>query len=129
MNKNLIVCNECKNEFFSNEINVHEATAWVNNHTVVNLIYFMCPYCKRIYPISIQDARYFDLLYDLNNTKYKIKKNFTTGNIKKANALNEMVFKKLNRLKKHEEKLKKKFSGTFLEVSENGIMIIKYMPN
>ena len=108
---------------------MHEATAWVNNHTVVNLIYFMCPYCKRIYPISIQDARYFDLLYDLNNTKYKIKKNFTTGNIKKANALNEMVFKKLNRLKKHEEKLKKKISGTFLEVSENGIMIIKYMPN
>ena len=42
----------------------------------------------------------------------------------KAEALNKMVFKKLNRLKKHEEKLKKKFSGTF--ICEEGI--IKYLP-
>ena len=122
--KHIIVCDECKKELILNEINVQEATAWVNNHTVVNLVYFMCPYCKRIYPISIQDARYFDLLYDLNNTKYKIKKINGTGDLQKAEALNKMVFKKLNRLKKHEEKLKKTFSGTF--ICEEGI--IKYLP-
>ena len=92
--KHIIICDECKKELILNEINVQEATAWVNNHTVVNLVYFMCPYCKRIYPISIQDARYFDLLYDLNNTKYKIKKINGTGDLQKAEALNKMVFKK-----------------------------------
>lgn len=129
MNKNIIVCNECKNEFFLNDVDVQESTVWVEKHKIINLVYFTCPCCNKVYPISIQDGKYFDLLSDLNSVKYKIKKNNGTMDLKKANTLNAMVFKKLNRLKKHEEKLKKKFSGTFLEVSENGIMIIKYMPN
>lgn len=129
MNKNIIVCNECKNEFFLNDVNVQESKVCVGKYKIINLVYFTCPCCNKVYPISIQDGKYFDLLSDLNSIKYKIKKNNGIMDLKKANTLNAMVFKKLNRLKKHEEKLKKKFSGTFLKVSENGIMIIKYMPN
>ena len=121
--KHKIICDECKKEFFLKSVKIKESIVKVNN-VPINLVYFMCPKCKKIYLISIQDKRYFELLDDLENTKRKIKKNNGTGDLQKAEILNEMVFRKLNRLKSHEEKLKKKVNGTF--VCEEGI--IKYLP-
>lgn len=121
--KHKIICDECKKEFFLKSVKIKESIVKVNN-VPINLVYFMCPKCKKVYPISIQDKRYFELLNDLENVKHKIKKNNGTEDLQKAKVLNEMVFKKLNRLKKHEEKVKKKFSGTF--ICEEGI--IKYLP-
>lgn len=121
--KHKIICDECKKEFFLKSVKIKESIVKVNN-VPINLVYFMCPKCKKIYLISIQDKRYFELLDDLENTKRKIKKNNGTGDLQKAEILNEMVFRKLNRLKSHEEKLKKKVDGTF--ICEEGI--IKYLP-
>mgnify|MGYP006389385375 CR=1 FL=1 len=121
--KHKIICDECKKEFFLKSVKIKESIVKVNN-VPINLVYFMCPKCKKIYLISIQDKRYFELLDDLENTKRKKKKNNGTGDLQKAEILNEMVFRKLNRLKSHEEKLKKKVDGTF--ICEEGI--IKYLP-
>lgn len=131
MNKNIIVCNECKNEFFLNDVNVQESKVCVGKYKTINLVYFTCPCCNKVYPISIQDGKYFDLLSDLNSVKYKIKKNNGTMDLRKANTLNAMVFKKLNRLKKHEEKLKKKFGDGFVvryEGDDYKTRVIKYIP-
>ncbi len=127
---NLIKCDECKNEFYLNAVGIHEADVNINNQQLT-LIYFVCPKCNKIYRVSLQDARYYELKEDLDKTKNRIRKNYGSNKIELASTLDSMVFKKLNRLRAHTEKLNKTFPGTFTFVtSENNSKEknIKYLP-
>lgn len=120
-------CDKCEKKF---EVQLQETNIELQNTKVI-LVFFACPECKKIYRVSIQDARYYDLKEDLEKTKKKIRKNHGSNNIEFARVLDNMVKKKLKRLRDHVDKVNKMFPGTFTFVaSENNPkeQIIKYLP-
>ena len=126
----IVVCDECKHEFFLNAVNIENAEVKINDQ-LLTLIYFTCPKCNKLYRVSIADTRYFELREDLENTKKRIRRNHGSNNEEMARMLNQMVFKKLQRLRNHTDKLNQKFPGTFTFVaSENNHeeKSIKYLP-
>lgn len=125
-----IKCDDCDKEFFLNAVNIENAEVKINDQQLT-LIYFTCPKCNRIYRVSLIDVRYNELKEDLEKTKKRIRKNHGSNNEEFARMLNQMVNKKLERLRNHTDKLNKMFPGTFtLVVSENNHQekIIKYLP-
>lgn len=125
-----IYCDECKFEFSANSVNIKETIIELNG-VFVTLVYFTCPKCNKIYKISIQDKRYYELKDDLEKTIKRIRKNHGKINKEKAAILNDMVFKKKNRLALHVQRVNKMFPGTFVFVaSENNHeeKSIKYLP-
>lgn len=125
-----VVCDKCKHEFLLKTVNIESAEVKINDQQLT-LIYFTCPKCNKLYRVSLADARYFELKEDLENTKKRIRRNHGSNNDEMASVLNQMVLKKLERLRNHTDKLNKKFTGTFtLVVSENNHKekSIKYLP-
>lgn len=128
--KTIIVCDECKHEFYLDAVGIHEAIVELNG-VPVTLVYFACPKCNKIYRISIQDKRYYELVEDLEKIKKRIRRNHGSNNQEMARMLNSMVFKKKQRLEEYVDKVNKMFSGTFTFVaSENNHkeQTIKYLP-
>ena len=128
--KAIIVCDECKHEFYLDAVGIHEAIVELNG-VPVTLVYFACPKCNKIYRISIQDRRYYELVEDLEKTKKRIRRNHGRNNQEMARMLNSMVFKKKQRLKEYIDRVNKMFQGTFTFVaSENNHkeQTIKYLP-
>lgn len=133
--KAIIVCDECKHEFYLDAVGIHEAIVELNG-VPVTLVYFACPKCNKIYRISIQDRRYYELAKDLEKTKKRIRRNHGSNNQEMARMLNSimlnsMVFKKKQRLEEYVDKVNKMFPGTFTFVaSENNHkeQTIKYLP-
>ena len=132
--KAIIVCDECKHEFYLDAVGIHEAIVELNG-VPVTLVYFACPKCNKIYRISIrisiQDRRYYELVEDLEKTKKRIRRNHGSNNQEMARMLNSMVFRKKQRLEEYVDKVNKMFSGTFTFVaSENNHkeQTIKYLP-
>lgn len=114
-----IKCDECKEEFFLNTVNIDEAIVELNG-TLVTLVYFTCPKCNKIYRVSIQDRRYYELKEDLEKSKKKIRKNYGSNDVETMRILNSMIVRKHERLKAHVSKVNKMFQGTFVfEASEN----------
>lgn len=125
-----VKCDECEYEFILDAVGIHEAIVQLKG-VPVTLVYFACPKCNKIYRISIQDKRYYELVEDLEKTKKKIRKNHGNNNQEMARMLNSIVVKKYKRLKAHIDKTNKMFPGTFTFVtSENNHkeQIIKYLP-
>ena len=128
--KAIIVCDECKHEFYLDAVGIHEAIVELNG-VPVTLVYFACPKCNKIYCISIQDRRYYELVEDLEKTKKRIRRNHGSNNQEMARMLNSMVFKKKQHLEEYVDKVNKMFPGTFIFVaSENNHkeQTIKYLP-
>ena len=125
-----VFCDECKFEFSLNSVNIQNATIDIGGQNLI-LAYFTCPKCNKIYRVSIMDARYFELREDLEKTKKRIRRNHGSNNDELARVLNQMVNRKLERLRNHADKLNKMFPGTFtFVVSENNHeeKHIKYLP-
>ena len=132
--KAIIVCDECKHGFYLDAVGIHEAIVELNG-VPVTLVYFACPKCNKIYRISIQDRRYYELVEDLEKTKKRIRRNLRrnhgSNNQEMARMLNSMVFKKKQRLEEYVDKVNKMFPSTFTFVaSENNHkeQTIKYLP-
>lgn len=128
--KAIIVCDECKHEFSMNAVNIEEATVTLDGQDLI-LVYFACPKCNKLYRVTLKDKRCVELREDLEKTKMRIRKNHGSGDEELAKTLNNMVFKKLQRLRKHTAVLNAKFLGTFtFVVSENNHeeKFIKYLP-
>lgn len=125
-----VACDECKHEFFLESVNIENAEVKINDQQLT-LIYFTCPKCNKIYRVSLCDTRYFELREDLEKTKKRIRRNHGSNNEEMHRVLNQMVNRKLERLRNHTDKLNKMFPGTFtLVVSENNHQekSIKYLP-
>lgn len=129
--KSKIVCDECKHEFYLDSVDINEAIVELND-VPVTLVYFACPKCNKIYRISIQDKRYYELVEDLEKTKKRIRRSFGKNNIEKAEMLNSMIFKKKERLANYVQAVNQMFPGTFIfAASENNNKEnrkIKYLP-
>ena len=128
--KAIIVCDACKHEFILKAVGIHEAIVQLNG-VLATLVYFACPKCNKIYRISIQDKRYYELVKDLEKTKKRIRKNHGSNNLEMARMLNSMAFRKKQRLEEYVTKVNKMFPGTFTFVaSENNHkeQTIKYLP-
>lgn len=126
----LVKCDECKHEFILEAVGIYEAIVELNG-VPVTLVYFACPKCNKIYRVSIQDKRYYDMKEDIEKTKKRIRRNYGSNNDEMARMLNSMVVKKLNRLKTYVDKVNEMFPGTFVFVaSENNHeeKSIKYLP-
>lgn len=125
-----VKCDECEHEFILEAVGIHEAIVELNG-VPVTLVYFACPKCNKIYRISIQDRRYYELVEDIEKTKKRIRRNHGSNNQEMARMLNSMVFKKKQRLEEYVDKVNKMFLGTFTFVaSENNHkeQTIKYLP-
>jgi phytoene dehydrogenase-like protein len=125
-----LICDDCKYEFILKAENIKNAEVKVNDQQLT-LIYFTCPKCNKVYRVSLADARYFELRKDLEKTKKRIRRNHGSNNVEFAKTLNQMVDRKLQRLKNHTQGLNERFPGTFtLVVSENNHEenFIKYLP-
>lgn len=128
--KAIIVCDECKYEFYLDAVGIREDIVELNG-VPVTLVYFVCPKCNKIYRISIRDRRYYELVEDLEKIKKRIRRNHGSNNQEMARMLNSMVFKKKQRLEEYIDKVNKMFPGTFTFVaSENNHkeQTIKYLP-
>ena len=114
-----VKCDECEHEFILEAVGIHEAIVQLNG-VPVTLVYFACPKCNKIYRISIQDRRYYELKEDLEKTKKRIRRNHGSNNVEMARMLNSMVVKKHERLVAYVKKVNETFNGTFTFVaSEN----------
>ena len=125
-----VKCDECEYEFILEAVGIHEAIVELNG-VPVTLVYFACPKCNKIYRISIQDRRYYELVEDLEKTKKRIRRNHGSNNQEMARMLSSMVFRKKQRLEEYVDKVNKMFPGTFTFVaSENNHkeQTIKYLP-
>jgi uncharacterized protein YbaR (Trm112 family) len=125
--RKVIVCDECKKEFFLRSVQIQKSAIEIGGQQL-ELSYFKCPECGRLYRITLMDNRYNELVDDLEDTKKRIRRTKGNNNYGLQDTLNKMVFRKLQRLRTYTEKLNAKYSGTFEEVSENGATTIKYLP-
>lgn len=125
-----VYCKECKCEFSMDTVDIQETVIDLDEQ-IMTLVYFACPECNKVYRIILKDKRFDELKKDLEETKKRMQRNQGSGDEEFARQLDDMVFKKLNRLRNHVENLNVKFPGTFVFVaSENNHeqKIIKYLP-
>ena len=130
MKHTIAICNKCECEFFVSSEDIKEATLILGGQAVT-LVYFACPECNKNYRVTLKDKRYDELKEDLERIKTRIRKNHGSRNERLARTLNQMVFKKHERIKNHLTNLNNKFTGTFTFVaSENNHkeQTIKYLP-
>lgn len=129
MNKEVLVkCDECEHEFFLKAVDINEAIVELNS-VPVTLVYFTCPKCNKIYRVSIQDKRYYEMKEDLEKAIKRARNN--RGNNEMARVLYSAVTKKHERLKTYVDKVHKTFSGTFVFISSESNpkeKLIKYLP-
>ena len=126
----IVKCDECEHEFFLNAVGIKEAIVKLNE-VPVTLVYFACPKCNKIYRVSIQDKRYYELKEDLEKTKKRIRRNNGKCSTEMSKILYSMVVKKHERLKAYVEKVNEAFPGTFVFVtseSNHEEKSIKYLP-
>lgn len=115
----LIVCDECKHEFLTASVKIHEAMVDCNGRQL-SLVYFSCPKCSRIYRVCLKDDEYEKLRADLEQTKKRIRRNNGRNDLEFQRTLQTMVLRKAERLQKHVTRLNEEFSGTFtFSASEN----------
>ena len=131
MNGNFwLKCDECGYEFSVNAVKIDEAKVLINNRPFT-LVYFACPKCNKIYRVILKDKRYEEMVEDLERTKNRIRKNHGSNNDELARVLDDMVRRKLEKLRAHADRLNEMFPGTFtFVVSENNQKdkFIKYLP-
>lgn len=114
-----IVCDECKHEFLLRSVNISEAPVKVYSEEL-QLVYFVCPKCNKIYRVLLKDKAYSELKEDLEKVKKRIRKNLGSNNEEFARTLNFMAYKKQERLQNHVLNIHRKYPGTFTFVtSEN----------
>lgn len=119
---NKMKCDKCSYEFPIESVKIQESLVDLNNIKVV-LVYFMCPSCKEVYKVSIQDKRYYDLKEDFDKAEKRYRKNLNKRNREQVRILYNAMMKKKERLLNYVDAVNNAFNGKF--VFEDGI--IKYI--
>lgn len=129
MSQKIVKCDECKHEFVLESVNIQEAQVKCENE-LLQLSFFTCPKCNKIYRVLLKDARYEELKVDFEKTKGRIRRNHGSNNVEFARTLSSMVNKKAERLRHYVDKLMAKYNGTFTFVvsEETNTKEIQYLP-
>lgn len=129
--KKIIICDECKHEFTLHDIRLQTTNVVIGNKRL-ELLYYTCSECDKIYKVLLKDEKFYRLKKDLDECIHKINKFGSTKdkNAKMATMLESMFIKKKNRLDDYTSRLNAKYSGTFTFVSsenkyeENNIIYV-----
>lgn len=124
----VVVCDECKNEFYLNPVSIQERK--VNNQNL-SLIFFTCPECNKIYCVFLKDERYEELREDLEKAKARLRRNNGRNDVEFQRTLQSIVLRKAERLSNYTRQLNDKFKGTFtFDASGNNVeeQNIIYLP-
>ena len=107
----LVRCDECQSEF---ELYKNDVKKDIINLDGVNvhLVYFMCPKCKRIYRVSIQDKNYYKFAKDLEKAKKKLR-NYKGNDSVVINKLCAKSLEKKKILEKYVDLVNETYDGTF----------------
>lgn len=107
----LVRCDECQSEF---ELYKNDVKKDIVNLDGVNvhLVYFMCPRCKRIYRVSIQDKNYYKFVKDLEKAKKKLR-NYKGNDSIVVNKLCAKALEKKKILEKYVDLVNETYDGTF----------------
>lgn len=107
----LVRCDECQSEF---ELYKNDVKKDIVNLDGVNvhLVYFMCPKCKRIYRVSIQDKNYYKFAKDLEKAKKKLR-NYKGNDSAVINKLCAKALEKKKILEKYVDLVNETYDGTF----------------
>lgn len=129
MQNQVVYCNECKHEFAISAVGIQVSPVTMGRR-VLELVYFVCPKCNKVYRITLRDERCNELQADIESTMRRMRKSHGGKNIKLASSLDAMVQRKRLRLREHMECLNGKYTGTFiLAVPEDGEgTTINYLP-
>ena len=121
--KRIISCDKCKCEFSLNSVDIKKSDVERDgNDQYLKILYFICPQCKTVYPITIEDGRYIALQNDFLNTQHRLRKVIkrSGGDEWAVKRLQDMCGVKLRKMDEYQRNLKRIFSGTFTYVtSEN----------
>lgn len=111
----LVRCDECQSEF---ELYKNDVKKDIVNLDGVNvhLVYFMCPKCKRIYRVSIQDKNYYKFAKDLEKTKKKLR-NYKGNDSIVINKLCAKALEKKKILEKYVDLVNETYDETFEAVA------------
>lgn len=125
----VVYCNECKHEFAISAVGIQVSPVIIGGRAL-ELVYFVCPKCNKVYRITLRDERCNELQADIESTIRRMRKSHGGKNIKLASSLDDMVQRKRLRLREYMERLNGKYTGTFiLAVPEDGEgTTINYLP-
>lgn len=107
----LVRCDECKSEFELYKNDVKKDIVKLDDVNV-HLVYFMCPKCKRIYRVSIQDKNYYKFAKDLEKAKKKLR-NYKGNDSIVVNKLCAKALEKKKILEKYVDLVNETYDGTF----------------
>lgn len=130
MKSNFIVeCDICGAKLPLNSITIDSASVDVCG-SEFTLNYFTCSKCDHIFKVLLfEEQKYNKLLDDMLATKKRISKLKGKGTKEQIAKLQEMAFKKEQKIQRYTERINKKYRGTFtFKTSENGQKEIVYIP-
>ena len=129
MQDRVVYCNECKHEFAISAVGIQVSPVTIGGRAL-ELVYFVCPKCNKVYRITLRDERCNELQADIESTMRRMRKSHGGKNIKLASSLDAMVQRKRLRLRAYMERLNGQYTGTFvLDVPEDGKgTTINYLP-
>lgn len=112
-------CDECGVQFQLDSVSI-KTTSMNLNEGKCDVVYFVCPSCKKVYLVSVNDSKYYDLKNDLEKQVMRLRKIRGSKNRELAKAIANMIEKKKDRLSHHVNKLKQKYKGrfTFVETDD-----------
>lgn len=125
-----VYCDKCKHEFSMDTVDIKRDRVTVDGKNLI-LVYFVCPKCNRLYRAGLFDDEFFEMRKEVDEVKRKIRRNFASMDKEMGDRLSQMLTVKINRMKRHSDKLRARFNGTFVLVaSENNHneYVVKYLP-
>lgn len=123
-----LVCDCCGKQFKLSSVGIKMSHMDLNEGPC-DVVFFNCPSCKRVYLVSVQDARWTELKTDLDKQIKRQAKMHGRKNLQLAKLIGEMISTKKERLGKHVANLKSKYDGRFTLVqTDNGTEELKLLP-
>lgn len=122
----IVRCDKCGAGFSVSAVGI--ATRKVKNEDL-HVDCFICSECNTVYVIFIKDEETMQLQADLRELEKRIKKLRGSKKFELSKRVNDTYLKKQQRLKMHQDALKRRFNGTFTTVtSEENTVDIVYLP-
>lgn len=121
-----IFCDVCKKEFLLQSVDIKDLVMDSKSqglHFVYK--YFICPHCKEVYTVSIDDFKSLELEREFLKVKERVEKLRSKGKLTEDKV--RLLQKKQDRLRKYRQKLIDTYSKVFTEITkQNSDKIIKH---
>ena len=124
--QDIVSCDECGGGFSLSAVGIDERK--VKNEDL-HVDCFICPHCNKVYVVFIKDAECIELQAEMKELEKRIKKLRGRKKFELSEHVHDLFNKRRQRLARHEEALKKKYSGTLTTAaSEDNTVDIVYLP-